>query len=250
MSPSVQSSEKREKLDGAIRYDFPIDPSNELSAYTWLLRFTEGAHAVLDVGCSNGFFSQHLVDRGCRVVGVERDPVAAKQARLVCDRVIVGDVESPSVQEQISERFDAVVLGDVLEHLRSPGAFLTHIRESWLKPDGRVALSVPNSGHWIFRREVLKGRFPYRQYGLFDRTHLWFFTRDSLYALVEDSGYEVEKSAIAINHNTYDDLTFACLAPLYRHPTLRIHLIKFEHRLASVWPTLFAYQFVFDTRTQ
>jgi SAM-dependent methyltransferase len=163
---------------------------------------------------------------------------------MVCDRVIVGDVESPSVQEQISERFDAVVLGDVLEHLRSPGAFLTHIRESWLKPDGRVALSVPNSGHWIFRREVLKGRFPYRQYGLFDRTHLRFFTCNSLYALIEENGYKVEKSAIAINHNTYDDLTFACLASLYRHPTWRIHLIKFEHRLAAVWPTLFVYQFV------
>ncbi len=250
MSPSVQSSEKREKQDGAIRYDFPVDPSNELSAYTWLLRFTEGAHAVLDVGCSNGFFSQHLIDRGCRVVGVEHDPVAAKQARLVCDRVIVGDVESPSVQEQISERFDAVVLGDVLEHLRSPGAFLTHIRESWLKPDGRLALSVPNSGHWIFRREVLKGRFPYRQYGLFDHTHLRFFTRDSLYALVEEHGYIVERSAIAINHNTYNDLTFACLAPLYHYPTLRIHLIKLEWRLASIWPTLFAYQFVLDTRIQ
>ena len=249
MSQNDQNSKKHNQRAREIPYDFPIDPSNELSAYTWLLRFTEGAHSVLDVGCSNGFFSRHLVARGCRVVGVERDPVAAKQAQSVCDRVIVGDVESPSVQAKVTEMFDAVVLGDVLEHLRSPGELLTCIRESWLYPDGRVVLSVPNSGHWVFRREVLKGRFPYRWYGLFDRTHLRFFSRDSLYAMIEESGYTVEKSAIAVNHNTYD-LTFACLAPLYRHPTWRIHLIKLESRLAFVWPTLFAYQFVLLIRSE
>ncbi len=234
----------------ATRYDFPVDPSNCWSAYTWLLRFAEGAHSALDVGCSNGFFSQHLTARGCSVVGLERDPVAAEQARSVCDRVIVGDVESPSVQAQVTERFDTVVLGDVLEHLKSPGTLLVHIRESWLKPDGRVVLSVPNSGHWVFRREILRGRFPSRQYGLFDRTHLRFFTRDSLHELIEEAGYVVEASAITVNHNCHDDLTFAWLAPLYRRPIWRMRLIRFESRLAMIWPAMFAYQFVLRIRPE
>jgi SAM-dependent methyltransferase len=228
-----------------VNYDFHVDPTNVYSVYTWLLRFTEGAHAVLEVGCSTGFFSRYLVKRGSHVVGVEINPVAAREARSICHQVIVGDVESGEVQERIEERrFDAVVLGDVLEHLKAPGALLARIHEAWLKLDGRVVLSVPNSGHWVFRREVIKGRFPYRQYGLFDRTHLRFFTYDSLRALVEEKGYAVDSCAISINHNTYDDLTFAWLAPLYRRPAWRIHLIKLEHRLASIWPSLFAYQFV------
>jgi SAM-dependent methyltransferase len=184
------------------------------------------------------------------VVGVERDPVAAEQARSVCDRVVVGDVESPGVQAQIAKTFDIAVLGDVLEHLRSPGALLVHIRASWLKPDGCVVLSVPNSGHWVFRREILRGRFPYRRYGLFDQSHLRFFTRGSLHELIEEAGYVVEASAITVNHNCHDDLTFAWLAPLYCHPVWRVRLTRLESRLAMIWPTMFAYQFVLRIRPE
>ncbi len=229
-------------------YEFSFDPGNEKVTYTWLLRFTKEAHSILEIGCSTGFFSRHLVARGCRVVGVELDPTAAIKAQLVCQRIIVGDIETTNVQAQVNEKFDAVILGDVLEHLQSPGALLTHIRESWLTPGGRVALSVPNSGHWIFRREVLRGRFPYRQYGLFDQNHLRFFTRASLRALIVDSGYKIEKSAFTVNYNRYDDLTFACISPLYRRYHFRKWLVKLEYRLAAILPTLFAYQFVLCAR--
>jgi SAM-dependent methyltransferase len=246
-------SSMTERVEGRMpvtRYDFPFDPADKRVAHAWLLRFTEGAHSLLDIGCSTGFLSRHLVARGCRVVGVELDPIAAEQARLVCQKVIVGDIEALDVQAQVDEEFDAVILGDVLEHLRAPDALLVRIRESWLAPDGCVALSVPNSGHWIFRREVLRGRFPYRQYGLFDQNHLRFFTRTSLYTLVADSGYTVENSAFTVNFNSYDDLTFACLAPLYRRYRLRVLLLKLESWLAAVLPTLFAYQFVLCIRTK
>jgi 2-polyprenyl-3-methyl-5-hydroxy-6-metoxy-1,4-benzoquinol methylase len=229
-------------------YDFTINPSSQMSSHAWLLRFVQGARSILEIGCSTGFFSQHLVAQGCRVVGVELNSAAAAQARSVCRRVIVGDIETPAVQAQVDEKFDAVVLGDVLEHLRAPGALLARIRESWLRPAGWVALSVPNSGHWIFRREVLRGHFPYRQYGLFDRSHIRFFTRASLHALVKDNGYTVERVALTVNQNCYDDMTFACLAPLYRRSGSRVCLIKVERWLAAALPSLFAYQFVLRIR--
>jgi SAM-dependent methyltransferase len=225
-------------------YDSSFDPADEKVVYTWLLRFTEGARSLLDIGCSTGFLSRHLVARGCRVVGVELDPIAAEQARSVCQRVIVGDIEAPDVQAQVDEEFDAVVLGDVLEHLRAPDALLVRIRESWLTSDGYVVLSVPNSGHWIFRREILWGRFPYRRCGLFDRTHLRFFTRASLHELVARSGYTVDRAAFTVNYNSFDDLTFAAFAALYRYYRFRSGLVKLESWLAAVLPTLFAYQFV------
>jgi hypothetical protein len=96
----------------------------------------------------------------------------------------------------------------------------------------------------------LRGRFPQRRYGLFDQSHLRFFNRDSLYELVEEAGYVVETSAIAVNHNCHDDLTFAWLAPLYRRPVWRMRLIRLESRLARIWPTMFAYQFVLRIRPE
>jgi SAM-dependent methyltransferase len=233
---------------GEVVYDLAIDPTSRTSSHAAQFRFARGARSVLDIGCSTGFFSQHLVAEGCHVVGVELNPIAAAKARRVCHQVIVGDIESPEVQAQIDRRFDAVLLGDVLEHLRAPATLLRQIRESWLLTDGWVVLSVPNSGHWVFRREVLRGRFPYRQYGLFDRTHLRFLTRASLWQLASDCGYAVEESACTVNSNQRDDLTFALMAPLYRHDRLRIQLVRIERLLAFVLPTLFAYQFVLRIR--
>jgi SAM-dependent methyltransferase len=185
------------------------------------------------------------VENGCFVVGVEINPVTALQAREICHEVIVGDIETLELREQIDDSFDVVLLGDILEHLKNPGILLTYIRKAWLNPDGRVVISVPNSAHWIFRREVVFGRFPYRSYGLFDHTHLRFFTKASLYELVASSGYQVIKSATSVNHNSHNDITFAILEPLYRRRLdFRSWMIKFEQWLANLFPTLFAYQFI------
>lgn len=230
-------------------YDLGSELLREGNTYLWQLRFLEGAHRILEVGCSTGFFSRHLVARGHRVVGFEQDAAAAAQARAVCAAVIEGDIECAADQARLEGQFDAVLLGDVLEHLREPGRLLTQIRERWLAPGGRVVLSVPNAGHWIFRREVLLGRFPYRKSGLFDRTHLRFFTRASLRGLVAASGYSVEREAITVNRNSHDDLTFASLAWLYRNRLdFRSMMIGLEGRLARLRPTLFAYQFVLCIR--
>jgi SAM-dependent methyltransferase len=228
-----------------VVYHFPIDLTDETISYTWMLRFIKGAHSVLEIGCSTGFFSKYLVKNGCYVVGVEVNPITALQAREVCHKVIVGDIETLELREQIYESFDVVLLGDILEHLKYPGVLLTYIRKAWLNPDGRVVMSVPNSAHWIFRREVIFGRFPYRGYGLFDRTHLRFFTRASLYELVANTGYQVIKSAISVNHNSHDDITFAIFEPLYRRRLdFRSWMIKIEQWLANLFPTIFAYQFI------
>jgi hypothetical protein len=148
----------------------------------------------------------------------------------------------------VAEQFDAVLFGDVLEHLLRPEAVLRYARANWLSPGGWLVVSVPNSGHWIFRREVLFGRFPYRSYGLFDRDHVRFFTLASARRLVAECGLEVERLAYSVNWNDRDDVTFASLAWAYRRPGLAPHLIQLEHALAWRWPALFAYQFVLRLR--
>ncbi|MCL4559671.1 MAG: class I SAM-dependent methyltransferase [Chloroflexi bacterium] len=225
-------------------YDFVVDPKNPHTTYYWQLKLTENAGSVLEIGCSNGFFSRFLVARGAQVVGVESNPDAGRQAQEVCDRVIIGDIEESSVQEQVNEKFDAVILGDVLEHLKDPEKLLVLIRDSWLMPGGRVVASIPNSTHWIFRREVLMGRFPYRSYGLFDRTHLRFFSRQSISQMIRRAGYSQEASISIANFNTLDDITFKSLTFLHRSPFFHRALNWLERILVKISPNLFAYQFV------
>lgn len=149
------------------------------------------AERVLDLGCATGRQARLLRERGCRVVGVERDPKAAERAREWCERVIVCDLDVVDLVAEVgSDRFDVIAAGDVLEHLRDPVQLL---RSSLplLRPGGRVVASVPNVAHGSVRLALLTGAFSYQDTGILDRTHLRFFTLDSVGQLFESAGMEV-----------------------------------------------------------
>ena len=80
--------------------------------------------------------------------------------------------------------FDVVVFADVLEHLRDHGSVLQSARGA-----GRAIVSLPNIGNWTARPLIVAGRFPLEGYGLFDRTHLRFFTRESAKELLTANGW-------------------------------------------------------------
>jgi 2-polyprenyl-3-methyl-5-hydroxy-6-metoxy-1,4-benzoquinol methylase len=151
---------------------------------------------VLDVGCATGYLAAELARRGSTVDGVEVDPVAAEQARAHCRAVVVGDLEAPATHAAVERmladaaRPDVVVCADVLEHLRDPWSVLAWLG-TLVAPGGHVVISVPNIAHWTARRALLRGRFDYAEHGLFDRTHLRFFTRASAAELARRAGLAV-----------------------------------------------------------
>ena len=186
---------------------------------------------VLDVGCATGYLAAELAARGSAVVGVEADPAAAAEAAAHCERVVTGDVETAGCRAALAglAPFDAIVCADVLEHLRDPWAALGFLAPL-LRPGGRAVLSVPNIGHWTARRTLFRGRFPYAAHGLFDRTHLRFFTRASARELAVAAGLRVRAERFAP-------------APLPLQAHLRA-LRRLEGPAARAWPELFALQVV------
>jgi SAM-dependent methyltransferase len=152
---------------------------------------------VLDVGCATGYLAAELGRRGCTVDGVEVDPAAAEQARAHCREVVVGDLEAPATHAAVEAMLggaapDVVLCADVLEHLRDPWSVLAWLR-TLPAAEGEVIISVPNIAHWTARRALLRGRFDYAEFGLFDRTHLRFFTRDSARELATRAGFAVRQ---------------------------------------------------------
>ncbi len=153
-------------------------------------RVPAGAAAALDVGCARGETARALKRAGVRrVVGIEPDAADAAQAARVCDRVLAVPLEE--VREEFSGQFDAVLFGDVLEHLTDPSAALARVRP-WLSRRGVVVASVPNLGHWSVIGDLLEGRFDYVPYTILSGTHVRFFTRRTLEDLFEACGYRVE----------------------------------------------------------
>lgn len=160
-------------------------------AHAALVAAVPSGARVLDVGCSTGYLAALLAARGHEVIGIEVDPAAAAAAR---ERggfdVVLGSAADPADLDRAPGTFDAILCGDVLEHLADPGAVLRALRGR-LAPGGVLVASLPNAVHWTARRAVLRGDFPQEDHGIFDRTHLRFFTRGSARALLEDAGLEV-----------------------------------------------------------
>ncbi len=146
---------------------------------------------ILDVGCNDGSFGNHLksLRPGVEVVGIEADPDQALKASQVLDKVVVGYF--PDCLSQIDGKFDAISFNHVLEHLADPWGALQACT-TVLNPGGRVVGEVPNIRYYEPILElVFRGRWTYQDTGILDRTHLRFFTRSSLRDLLHDSGFEV-----------------------------------------------------------
>lgn len=206
----------------------------ENSSHGKMLTMIPPGSRVLETGCANGRFSRVMVEHGCRVTGIEIDPGAASEAAAFCEQVIVGNLEDPQLQQQIPGGFDIILFGDVLEHLAQPWILLDTLR-SRLQPGGSVVVSIPNIAHWDTRIGLFFGRFDYQEEGVLDSTHLRFFTRRTVWEMLEQTGYRV------ISDDRVTRLPFW----IYKIRLVRRFAPKLLlPLLARVAPNLFTLQFV------
>ncbi len=197
---------------------------------------------ILDVGTAEGYIGQALRAAGfAQVTGLERDSASAVSARASYADVIEGDLDWPATWTWPPDvRFDVIICAAVLEHLRDPWSALRRLNEV-LADDGRMLISLPNSGHWWVRLNVLCGRFPLDDCGLFDRDHVRFFTWSSLQALLRQSGLAIEQAWVT-------PIPFASLGASDRAARAAVWGEGAYHAVARVWKRLFAYQFVLSAR--
>jgi 2-polyprenyl-3-methyl-5-hydroxy-6-metoxy-1,4-benzoquinol methylase len=208
-------------------------PFNERKhrAHAKLLDAVGSGKRVLDVGCSSGYLSEPLSRRGNTLVGIELDPEAAQEAERFCERVLVGDLETMELPLEPAS-FDVVLCGDVIEHLRDPGAALARLRP-FLKPSGTLVVSTPNIANWAMRLSLLAGRWRYTDRGFLDRTHTHLFTRRTLVETIDQAGYRVERVDFSVPVPGDNDV---------------LDLVGWS--IGRLRPTLFAYQWIVTAQTK
>lgn len=219
-------------------YQWNDDPYSSHSQILQLVSSLPKGSRVLDVGAASGYLGTNLSGQGYYMAGIERNPAAAEIADPYYDEFIVGDVEGDRLA--FGEPFDAIVLADILEHLRDPSGLLRRLA-SLLAPDGRIIVSLPNVANLYIRANALMGRFEYASRGICDRTHLRFFTWRTANALLEEAGFTV------IEHR----VTPLPLPLVFPHTRAGGPLHGFHRAawlLAKVRRQLFGYQFIFIAR--
>jgi len=215
------------------RYVLKPDPHSSHSVILKWLGEGRGRR-ILDVGAADGIVSRRLTERGWRVTGVEGDPALALVGARYCERMLTANLnrEIP----EVAGPFDAILYGDVLEHLIDPLRVLVELGRA-LVSDGFVVISVPNIAHLYIRLLLLVGRFDYIDRGILDDSHLRFFTERSLRGLIADAGLTIERFT-------------ATPAPLYQILPTSWHKpwVAATHAVNAViarnLPRLLGYQFI------
>jgi predicted TPR repeat methyltransferase len=165
-----------------------------------VFRNIKNKNKVLEIGCGFGalglsifnFFKPDLYD------GIELNNNAKNHLiKAGYDNVCIGDAFQILKREEITEKYDVIIMADVLEHIADDTAMLELV-SSRLSISGVLILSVPNITNWqTIRNLYVKKRFPRDSSGIFDSTHLRWYTKNDIINLCTKNGFKL----ISYNNN-------------------------------------------------
>ncbi|GAA4395300.1 hypothetical protein GCM10023147_28360 [Tsukamurella soli] len=154
------------------------------------------------------------------VVGVEPDETYAAEARTRLDHVACATAEEfLGGPAPLQAPFDCVIAADALEHMVDPWSVMRDVA-TLLAPGGCVVISVPNVLYWpALKRVVVGGSWPRDDQGIFDATHLRWFTEADARALVDSAGLTIE--TVQHSYWTSSRRRLAVIRALSRTPASR-----------------------------
>ncbi|MBT7608829.1 MAG: class I SAM-dependent methyltransferase [Bacteriovoracaceae bacterium] len=204
------------------------------SSHEIILRSIEGTSGkILDLGASDGLLYQELRNRGFEVTCVDyEDP--SKISVPEKDYVFCNLEQYENLN--LTEKYDYIILADVIEHLRNAPELLSYIKK-FLKEDGEIIISVPNIAVWVYRVSLFLGSFDYTEKGTLDETHVRFYTKKTILNLMKDSHFKVEQF-------TPTSLPFEVVLKNLNGNIIVQSMEAAYYIFASLWHKLFAYQFV------
>lgn len=154
----------------------------------------ENYRTILDVGCGEGQLGAQIqqANPAIQAYGVEGDAERAVTARQHLANCWHVDLNAPDWTAPLAGRqFDLIIFADVLEHLVQPERVLDKAM-AHLSPQGQVITCIPNIRHWsTFYYLGIRGSWPANERGIFDKTHLRFYTRKNILQLLHGAGLEV-----------------------------------------------------------
>ena len=148
-----------------------------------ILRHTRDNARVCDVGCERGELLNVLKEAGRRVEGTQMAPAAADFARKHFGiDVFVGELMNAPFA---NDRFDAVLMLNVLEHLPDPEGYVAQVSRM-LETGGMFWIELPNIGSFTAKmagKSWLHHDPPH---------HLWGFDKAGIARLLGRHGFVVE----------------------------------------------------------
>jgi len=147
------------------------------------------AQKVLELGCAKGKLGQRFkqIKPDAWWTGVELNSEAFSEAKDVLDEAYNLNLDDQDLSV-LGDDFDVIVIGDLLEHIKSPESLLNKLYN--ISTDkATIVCCLPNMGHISVLQRMIASDITYDDMGLLDRTHLRFYTQPSAFKTFLDSGW-------------------------------------------------------------
>ncbi len=141
---------------------------------------------ILNIGCGYNKFLVKLEKKNYDVYAIDINKNIVDFSRNVLGIEKVFNISIEEFIDKSTDKFDAIIFFELLEHLEKPGDFLRSLKKI-LKEEGYIVFSVPNrnricpSAHWAD----------------YPPHHLTRWSRQSIIRNLERSGFKVVKSIIS-----------------------------------------------------
>lgn len=215
-----------------MAYELHHDPR---SSHQRIARYVRslGADPILDVGASTGQIARLLDGTGLTIDAIEPDQASADSAAPFYRTVHCAAVEEVMLPP---EHYRVLICADILEHTIDPVRAIGRLLEA-ATDDVRLVISLPNIGHLAARAIILAGKFPQQDRGIFDRTHLHFYTRDTVLKLMADAGLRVRQISAT-------PVPLEEAWPRQLPESLREAAMRLQSAFVRAAPRLFGYQWL------
>lgn len=214
-----------------LKYDYTQQRYNDkthfFSSHSFALEHIPPGSLVMDIGCGDGYVARKLKAQGCVVHGCDIHP----SPLFPYDYYLQMDLNQDRFPA-LSVQYDAILMGDIIEHLDSPETFLEGIRNEKSFRNAKLIITTPNIAFITMRLLLLLGQFNYTRKGIMDRTHKRLFTFHSLKKLLTEVGFVVEEMV-------------GIPAPyplIIKNRLLNVVCMYIHTKLIRLWKSLFSYQ--------
>lgn len=199
----------------------------------------EDVDSILDVGSDNGFLGQSLEYNPKELCAIDEKEFHLPQ---IYSSFWKKDLDRTDFSFLADKTFRAIVLADVIEHLKKPEYVVFRLKEH-LEKEGFFIFSFPNMGFFLVRIFNLFGIRPKMKKGLYDETHLHDFDLKTAIIFLGNLGLRVVDFKVA-------PVPLPLFSNLFKEGLPLFLLYKTMSFLAQKFPSLFAYQLIFKAKTK
>ena len=192
---------------------------------------------ILDVGCGGGVLAKILSSIGHTVDGITISSDELVMAKPFVRNLYLHNLETGLPLTLKPNQYDYVICSHVLEHIVYPEKLLKDIY-TVLKPGGVLIVALPNIMHYKSRMKLVAGKFEYADAGIWDYTHVKWYTFKTAKQLLINTGFNIELATVT-GELPFNSLFIKILPGFIRE--------RIFHLLIGISKSFFGYQLLLKT---